>query len=412
MRWRAILVSRVWQAAAIVTALALAGPAFAQTAAAPPPPPPRGVLPSPDAVGCNTVEKPPSAGGATMVPEEAGQQKNWEPPGGEITFTVRSFVQIPSDALILVCFRWKRIGETQDRFITARPVHLDLTYGGRLLKVTVLVPPNLRNPPPRFSGDGEYTGLYLVPLAEVRILALGKGSGDGNPAVAADVTHVIGVTNPFWAMLFALTTALAAFAVLSIVCHRRLRRFGYGDLDPLLRIIATQDGYASLSQLQLMLWTFVVATSAVYVMVLSGELIEVTTGTLVLLGISGTVTVGAKLHDSAQAGKIAAAGPAAAPPPLRKPRWSDLIVNEADGQREIDVTRVQMLYFTLVTASFVVMRVVTSYVIPEIPQGFQILMGISNAVYFGSKVAQPASAAAASPAASGSDPATPPTQGS
>ena len=184
------------------------------------------------------------------------------------------------------------IGEKQDRFITARPVHLDLTDSGRLLKVTVLVPPNLRNPPPRFSGDGEYAGLYLVPLAEVRILALGKGSGDGNPAVAADVTHVIGVTNPFWAMLLALLTALAAFAVLSIVCHRRLRRFGYGDLDPVLRIIATQDGYASLSQLQLVLWTFVVATSAVYVMVLSGELIEVTTGTLVLLGISGTVTVG------------------------------------------------------------------------------------------------------------------------
>src|SRR6185503_4143327 len=198
MRWRAILFSRVWQAAAIVSALALAGPAFAQAAAAPPPPPPRGVVPSPDTAVCNTVEKPPSAGGASMVAEEAGQQKNWQPPGGEITFTVRSFVQIPSDALVLVCFRWKRIGEKQDRFITARPVHLDLTDSGRLLKVTVLVPPNLRNAPSRFGGDGEYAGLYLVPLAEVRILALGKGSGDGNPAVAADVTHVIGVTNPFW----------------------------------------------------------------------------------------------------------------------------------------------------------------------------------------------------------------------
>ena len=54
-----------------------------------------------------------------------------------------------------------------------------------------------------------------------------------------------------------------------------------------------------------------------------------------------------------------------------------------------------MLYFTLVTAAFVVMRVLTTYVIPEIPQGFQILMGISNAVYFGSKVAQPTSNTAA-----------------
>jgi hypothetical protein len=46
-----------------------------------------------------------------------------------------------------------------------------------------------------------------------------------------------------------------------------------------------------------------------------------------------------------------------------------------------------------------VMRVVSTYVIPEIPDGFQILMGISNAVYMGSKVAQPANAAAATPAA-------------
>jgi hypothetical protein len=143
----------------------------------------------------------------------------------------------------------------------------------------------------------------------------------------------------------------------------------------------------------MVLWTFVVAASAVYVMVLSGDLIEVTTGTLVLLGISGAVTVGSQLHDKSQT----AANPAPAVS-QRKPMWSDLIVNEVNGQRQIDVTRVQMLYFTLITATFVVMRVLTTYVIPEIPQGFQILMGISNAVYFGSKVAQPpANTAAANP---------------
>lgn len=355
-----------------------------------------------DGGGCNTVEKPVSAGGASIVPEAAGQQKNWQPPGGEITFTVRSFVQIPSDALVLVCFRWKRIGERQDRYITARPTHLDLTDGGRFLKITVVVPSNLPKAPPRFGGDGEYAGFYLVPLADVRILVLGKNP-DGSLLVAADVSHLIGVSNPFWAILIALATVLAAFAVLTIVCHRRLKRFGYGDLDPMIRIITSPDGYASLSQLQMVLWTFVVAASAVYVMVLSGELIEVTTGTLVLLGISGAVSVGSKLRDSAQAAKAQGDGP---PPVPRKPRWSDLVVNEVNGLREIDISRVQMLYFTLVTASFVVMRVVTTYVIPEIPQGFQILMGISNAVYFGSKVAQPAANAAV---ANSPDAAAPPT---
>ncbi|MEA2873400.1 MAG: hypothetical protein QOH67_3376 [Hyphomicrobiales bacterium] len=402
-------VSWTRQAAAVAVLLGLASAAGAQ----PPPPAPAPPVAAPkpaamtsvDGGGCNTVERPVSAGGASMVPEQPGQQKNWQPPGGEITFTIRSFTQIPSDALVLVCFRWKRTGERQDRYTTARPTHLDLTDAGRLLKITVVVPLNLPKAPPRFSGDGEFAGLYLVPLADVRILVLGKNL-DGSLLVAADVSHLIGVSNPFWAVLIALSTVLAAFAVLSVIGHRRLKRFGYGDLDPVIRLITTPDGYASLSQLQLVLWTFVVAASAVYVMVLSGELIEVTSGTLVLLGISGAVSVGTKLHDNAQA-----PNPTGASEP-RKPRWSDLIVNDVNGKREMDITRVQMLYFTLVTASFVVMRVLTTYVIPEIPQGFQILMGISNAVYFGSKVAQPVANVATAPDAANTNTSTPPAQSS
>ena len=403
-------VSWTRQAAAVAVLLGLVSAADAQ----PPPPAAAAAATTPAAMtrvdggGCNTVEKPVSAGGASMVPEAAGQQKNWQPPGGEIMFTVRSFNQIPSDALVLVCFRWKRLGERQDRYTTARPTHLDLTDAGRLLKITVVVPPNLPKAPPRFGGDGEYAGFYLVPLADVRILVLGKNP-DGSLLVAADVSHLIGVSNPFWAVLIALSTVLAAFAVLSIIGHRRLKRFGYGDLDPVIRLVTTPDGYASLSQLQMVLWTFVVAASAVYVMVLSGELIEVTTGTLVLLGISGAVSVGTKLHDNAQAPNPPSGS---APVEPRKPRWSDLVVNEVNGKREIDITRVQMLYFTLVTASFVVMRVLTTYVIPEIPQGFQILMGISNAVYFGSKVAQPVANVATAPDAANTNTSTPPAQSS
>jgi hypothetical protein len=372
-----------WQAAAFAIVLAFAGSANAQNAA---------VVQkiAPDGAGCNTLERPASAGGASIVPEVAGQQKNWQPPGGEISFTVRSFAPIPPDGLVDVCFRWKRRGEPQDSYIVARPTHLDLTDSNRLLKVTVVVPVTLPKAPSRLSGDGKYAGLYLVPLAEVRILVLGRNP-DGSVFVAADVAHAIGVTNPFWALLLAALTVLAAFAVLSFVGRRRLKRAGLDDVGLIIRIITTPDGYASLSQLQMVLWTFVVAASAVYVMVLAGELIEVTTGTLVLLGISGAVTVGSKLHDSPQMAQAIAAAPAGS---LRRPRWSDLVVNDTDGHREIDITRVQMLYFTLITAGFVVMRVLTTYVIPEIPQGFQILMGISNAVYFGSKVAQPAANAA------------------
>jgi hypothetical protein len=383
---------RVWGVLALV--LGIAGTAAAQTA--PAPLSPRPTVAAADGVSCDTVEKPLSAGGASIVPEIAGQQKSWQPQGGEISFTVRSFVQIPADAFVIVCFRWQRLKPPPLSYITARPTHLDLTDAGRQLKITVVVPPGLRSPPGRFSGEGEFALLYAVPLADVRILVVAKDK-DANFQVFADVSHAIGVTNPFWAALLALLTVVAMMGILSFVCHTRLKRFGYDDLDPIIRIIATPDGYASLSQLQMVVWTFVVAASAVYVMVLSGELIQITTGTLVLLGISGAVTVAAALHDKslAQAAGAQATGTPAGP---RKPRWSDLVVLEtSDGQRAIDITRVQMLYFTLITAVFVVMRVVATFVIPEIPDGFQILMGISNAVYMGSKVAQPAPGASAQP---------------
>ena len=81
------------------------------------------------------------------------------------------------------------------------------------------------------------------------------------------------------------------------------------------------------------------------------------------------------------------------PPADQIPRWSDLIVNESvkdDGTRtrEIDVARFQMLLFTLIAAGFVLMSVITTYVIPEISAGFQTLLGISNGVYMGSKIVQ------------------------
>ena len=56
-----------------------------------------------------------------------------------------------------------------------------------------------------------------------------------------------------------------------------------------------------------------------------------------------------------------------------------------DGTHEVDVTRLQMLFFTLVAAIFVVVKVVAQNEVPEIPQGLLLLMGLSNGVYLSSK---------------------------
>jgi hypothetical protein len=414
----------------------------------------------------------------TIVPSDS---KNWQPVGGEIEFTAKTWKPIPNDALIRVCFRWKVTKGADFTFSDSGPIRV-LERQPNLIKLAVQVPQIGDEQPSRLQGEriGSYAIPYLsVPQADVRVLLF---DADLNPVF--DTRTKTGVTSVWFAAALALLTVAAAFVALWLVCRRRFPAFG--ATNPLLCLITTRSGFASLSQFQIMLWTFVVVASAVYVFALSGDLIPITAGTLVLLGISGTAAVIAKAksendataapppldpvavaaeaalaQSDARAARIAAdlasgaakadavsaaqeqeakaeaaaakaeatdamvagakaratvataankvqaeadalaaetqaeakskvaaiaAAKAAVLTRIRHPRWSDLVMEEIKG-RELDVTRVQMLYFTLVTAVFVAVKVITSYEIPIIPEGFLILMGISNSVYVGSKLA-------------------------
>ncbi len=429
------LIAVIWVVATALLALS------AQAQPATPPVAPVPVMPS-----CETAPRD-NAGGASIdqASDENIQHKSWQATGGEIQFTVKSLLAIPADASVSVCFRWKsREPKDTKGFIERRPSRLELSGDGKLLKVTTTVPDDLGPKP-----SGVERSLWLVPLAEVRILAIDSK----NKELAAEATTAIGITHPVVALVLAIATTGLGFVILHISTGRRLTSPGILRADWLLRIISTPSGFASLSQFQIILWTFVVAASTVYVMSLSGQLIQITNGMLVLLGIAGLAGVGAKAHSEAQgasaeatATKAAADHAAAAidaaakaagaaappadpvataritaesslaaaeasaksdiaattraradalkdPPATQVPRWSDLIINESvkdDGTRtrEIDVARFQMLLFTLITAVFVLMNVLTTYVIPEISVGFQTLLGISNGVYMGSKVVQ------------------------
>ncbi len=336
-----------------------------------------GATPAATAPVCGGTPKPANAGGASISITEGTPAKQWQPPGGELHFTVVSFNALPPASQVLVCFSWVN-GNGQ--VVERRPKNIELSLDGKTLKVTTTVPNKLPVLP---ANMGRYE-LWLVPLMEVRILILDTKGG----STLVDVSANIGVSNRFWAAVWALFFVIAAFFMLDWWARRRLTHPGILAANPILRVISTPSGYASLSQFQIMLWTFVVGGSAVYVIALSGELIPITTGTLILLGISGASTIGTQVvnqNPAAPAAPPAVAAPPPPPPPHPRPLWSDLIMG---NDREVDVTRVQMLYFTLITAVFVVLKVATTYVIPEIPEGFQILMGISNAVYMGSKVAK------------------------
>ena len=429
---------------------------------------------------CNTPTVGTRTDSGTVVPSES---KGWQPAGGEIAFAIKTYSKtVPTDALTKTCFRWKLTKGDPGPFRDSGAGSIRvLERQPDTIKVAVSVP-TLENQPDRFNQErmGSYAIPYLaVPQTDVRVLLF---DSELNPIF--DAWTKAGVTSAWLAAMIALLTVAVAFVVLRLVCRRRFPKFG--KTNTLLCLITTRHGFASLSQFQIMLWTFVVMASAVYVIALSADLIPITAGTLGLLGISGAAAVISKAKSESDAAaapqplgpaaaeqeavraehaakqaeqaappasaeakreaelaakelrakadaarakadaaeavsaavkardavatavdkakaeqearkaeeqaeaktKTAAAADAAAAAVtrIRHPRWSDLLMEELEG-RELDVTRVQMLLFTLVTAGFVVVKVITSYEIPAIPESFLILMGISNGVYVVSKYA-------------------------
>jgi chitodextrinase len=417
------------------------------------------------------------------------------------------------------------------------------------------------------SGEVEHYGSWsTVPVADFRVISSGTGANN------TDYVLQVGITSVAHALALA---AIFLFFVWGLL-HYFSTLWGLPGAGLMLKIISTQAGFASVSQFQIILWTFVVGAGAIYVMALSGNLIEISSGTLVLLGITGIAALGSKLRggqdtqpaagDSSptptapdpiatidtQASQsevklswrppttggppaaytvqyrvtstpvnswmtatsrltrpsftvvgltpgtpydfqvyasnlggsgspaavnlttaTAVAIPVGAPGPVpnlgatgsptastlnliwgqpsgapasylieyrihdsdefwqsarsatasaaftvtrllpytlydfrvtpinsagsgppssmisastgpRTPLWSDLVMPN-DRKREIDVTRVQMLFFTLITATFVAVKILVSSEIPDIPQGFLLLMGISNGVYLTAK---------------------------
>jgi hypothetical protein len=492
----------------------------------------------------------------------------WQPRGGTVSFMVNGN-NVPLDGVkVMVCFGWPADDWKDTKFPWEGRVSL-AKFDTNSATYSVVVP----------DLDSAHVSwvyraaLWTVPLATMRVIAYG---GVATPTV--DVQPYIGITCPLLALLLAVLAVAIAIGVFYAFGNER----GVPGKGLLLWMISTRNGVASLSQAQIVLWTFLIGASAVYVMALSGVLIDITDSTLVLLGIAGVTTIGAKLQNSQQdvkgttqadgktavPGKVfgllqvgtatdsevrlvwappttggpvtrymvqyqptpAAGAPAnpvwsavgetivlphhtvvglapatsyqfqvcavnaggasdpadigpiqtlaqtapaagapgptgglrvacaptlngvklawspadgaptsymvqyrrhdtveawtAVPQPptqpgctvdgltsgvaydfrvaavnstgqglwsavvtartLRNPQWSDLVVT-GDGRGEIDVTRAQMLFFTLVAALFVGMKVLTSYVIPDIPQGILLLMGISNGVYLTAK---------------------------
>jgi len=299
---------------------------------------------------------------------------HWQPRSGAVKIILENAnpedKTTLADALVAVQFRW-RTSDDKGAWVQSPDVRTLEIVNAKKLVVSAAVPEMPPSPSDAFVGlfkdeAGIRTFLTLVPEAEVWVTAT-----NANNAALINAVRTIGVTS--WWVGF--TAALAVVALLLLFLYLNNKPAGLRAIGFMLKIIEAPDGRASLSQFQVMLWTLLVGAATAYVIALSGNLIVLTPGTLMLLGISGAASLGTSLAPPGAAGvtpKLARG---------EKPAWSDLVV--AGGQ--IDVTRVQMLFFTVLTALYVAIHVLDDYEIPAIPETFQTLMGLSNGVYLANK---------------------------
>jgi Fibronectin type III domain len=468
--------ARVGALACLWLGLLVAGNAGAQTPAAPPvSPTPAPATPLPPDL-CKAQAKSP----ATDITIARDPATSWQPRGGEVRVVVESKVQTLKDIDAVICFRWSRKG-TPAEWGGPAPVRV-VEFSSATPPAKAVFSVTVPNLPPvtsswfgRFGGttaagdqpDQFDTGM-IVPLAEMKVVLVRAN------AVLTTAELEVGVTSVWNAVIATLVCIVGAHLVLYIwAVHRKVPGW-----SPWMRLVATREGYASLSQMQIMLWSFVFGAGAVYVMILSGSLINIPVSALVLLGIAGATTLGARIQganaanaqptapelpagaaapaapqnvrvlattdhsatlawdapaaaavhavtyarqdfadwrqsgdriketshrvgrllpDSAYVFQVVARNASGDSPPVevagrtrqavvipRQPLWSDLVVTP-QHPGEIDVTRVQMLFFTLISAGFVAIKLISGYTIPEIPEGFMLLMGISNGVYLSAK---------------------------
>jgi hypothetical protein len=258
-----------------------------------------------DAPAC-PADFPPGNGFGTVA-VAVDSSTPWQPPGGEVRFVLSGEGVPAADMQAAVSFRWHH-NQPGAKWITAAPVRIIATTGNSIT-LGVQVPGELRsglssaggkaaNPlcpadtaaiPNVFGYDPRHefawTGFGIIPLADMHVSA---SSATGKWRV--DSVEQVGITNRALAGVPAvLAIALAWWLFLQWGKTRGVQ----GGL--FLRLISGPDGHASLSQLQIMVWTLVLATGVTYVIALSGNLIDIPTTTLALLGVTGVTAVGARL---------------------------------------------------------------------------------------------------------------------
>ena len=291
----------------------------------------------------NCPDRPPLAQGApSSVVVQLDPDTLWRPRGAEVRFTISSASGGPIGVTkVRVCFGWSSSdGDFRNaQTLRGSPQVRSVSNSSGAIMYGAVVPwlqriPNSEFWPARIVSSTPYifTGAFTVPVADM-VVEVTTASGP----IVVSATQV------------GITEVIVAWVVVAVV---------------LALVWLILDGVARYR--------------GIYVMTLSGNLISISDGTLILLGIASAAALAARIPVAGQ------------PPPQPvsdakvTPEWSDLFIPDRNT-REIDVTRLQMLAFTLITAAFMLIKVIVDYEIPTIPPNFLVLMGISNGVYVGGR---------------------------
>jgi hypothetical protein len=233
----------------------------------------------------------PATGAALKVALVPQSSTAWQPPGGTVVFTLTGDQLPVGDMKVDVCFRWHGLKEPLAYHATPEPtpVSSGLKTG---VTLAVQVPQELNDDRPNWFATGDsqrvaYTGFGLVPLADMRVVATSANAAWKR----IDITQQVGITNRWFALLPALAGLVIGYLIIYAWGRTRGVRGGL-----ILSVISSQAGYASLAQFQILLWTFLLAAGVMYVIALSGSMIDIPAAALGLLGITGIATLGSKLN--------------------------------------------------------------------------------------------------------------------
>jgi len=95
-------------------------------------------------------------------------KKNWQPVDGSFTFTIAPAAPLPADTRLIACLTWKRDGAQA----VEAPVDISKAAANGAITVAVTVPRDFSIPSGWLQGD---TDLFVVPLADLRIIGVSQG---------------------------------------------------------------------------------------------------------------------------------------------------------------------------------------------------------------------------------------------